>query len=321
MSTVKQKIKSILKYTFSALLIVVILVFTVFAQKDIPKEQMIKKYATGNSKFMPVMGMQVHYRDEGNQQDSIPLVLIHGTSSSLHTWEKVTAILNDAQHGNKRVITLDMPAFGLTGPTIENSYSYEHYTQVIDSLLIKLKVNKCIIGGNSLGGGIAWHYAITLPQKVSKLILIDATGYPKKNEKGSLGFKIAQMPVINNLLLFITPKSLIRKSIEGVYYDQSLIEESTVTRYHELLLCAGNRKAALSLFKHPFTQNTELIKTIEAPTLIIWGKEDGLIHVENAYQFKKDIKNSQLVIFDKVGHVPNEEAPAKVANAIHDFIK
>ncbi len=321
MSTVKRKIKTIVKYAFSTLLILVILVFAVFAQKDIPKEQMIKKYATGNSKFMPVMGMQVHYRDEGNQQDSIPLVLIHGTSSSLHTWEKVTAILNDAQHGNKRVITLDMPAFGLTGPNIENSYSYEHYTQVIDSLLIKLKVNKCIIGGNSLGGGIAWHYAITLPQKVSKLVLIDASGYPKKNEKGSLGFKIAQMPVINNLLLFITPKSLIRKSIEGVYYDQSLIEESTVTRYHELLLCAGNRKAALSLFKHPFSQNTELIKTIEAPTLIIWGKEDGLIHVENAYQFKKDIKNSQLVIFDKVGHVPNEEAPAKVANAIHDFLQ
>lgn len=321
MSNTKRKIKSILKYGLSSLLIIILLAFSVFAQRDLPKELMIKKYATGNSKFMPIMGMQVHFRDEGNPQDSIPLVLIHGTSSSLHTWEKVTTILNDAQHGNKRVISLDMPAFGLTGPNLENSYSYDNYTQIIDSLLIKLKVNKCIIGGNSLGGGIAWHYAITLPQKVSKLILIDATGYPKKNEKGSLGFKIAQMPVINNLLLFITPKSLIQKSIEGVYYDQSLIEESTVTRYHELLLCAGNRKAALSLFKHPFTQNTALIKTIETPTLIIWGKEDGLIHVENAYNFKQDIKNSQLVIFDKVGHVPNEEAPDKVANAIYDFIK
>ena len=313
--------KSILKYGLSSLLVVMIVAFSVFAQKDIPKEVLLKKYATGNSKFMPVMGMQVHYRDEGNPNDSIPLVLIHGTSSSLHTWEKVTNILTDAGHQNKRVISLDMPAFGLTGPNPENSYSYENYIQVIDSLLLKLQVKKCIIGGNSLGGGIAWHYAVAVPNKVAKLILIDASGYPKKEEKGSLGFKIAQMPVINNLLLFITPKSLIRKSLEGVYYDQNLLEETTITRYHELLLCAGNRKAALSLFKHPFTQNTEWIKTIQAPTLIIWGKEDGLISVDNASLFMQDIKNSKLVVFEKVGHVPNEEAPQKVAEAIYSFLQ
>jgi pimeloyl-ACP methyl ester carboxylesterase len=321
MSNLKKKVLSILKYGSLSLLVVIIVAFFALAQNDIPRDIQIKKYATGNSKFMPIMGMQVHYRDEGNPKDSIPLVLIHGTSSSLHTWEKVTTILNDANHNNKRVISLDMPAFGLTGPNLENTYSYDNYNQVIDSLLIKLKVNKCIIGGNSLGGGIAWHFAITLPQKVSKLILIDASGYPKKNEKGSLGFKIAQMPVLNNLLLYITPKFLVRKSLEDAYYDKNLLEENTVTRYHELLLCEGNRKATLSLFKHPFTQNTELIKTIETPTLIIWGKEDGLISVDNAYNFNKDIKNSKLVIFDKVGHVPNEEAPKKVAEAIYDFIK
>lgn len=321
MLTILQNMKTILKYGFLSLFVIIIVAFSVLAQKDIPKASLIQKYATGNSKFMPIMGMQVHYRDEGNPLDSIPLVLIHGTSSSLHTWEKVTTILNDAKYGNKRVISLDMPAFGLTGPNLENSYSYDNYNQVIDSLLIKLKVKKCMIGGNSLGGGIAWHFAVALPEKVTKLILIDASGYPKKNEKGSLGFKIAQMPVINNLLLFITPKSLVRKSIEGVYFDQSLIEESTVTRYHELLLCEGNRKAALSLFKNPFAQNTELIKTIETPTLILWGKEDGLISVDNASLFNQDIKNSKVVIFDNVGHVPNEEAPNKVANAIFDFIK
>jgi len=321
MSVIKKKIATILKYGCLSLLVIIIIAFFALAEKDIPKQVLVKKYANGNSKFMPIMGMQVHYRDEGNPKDTIPLVLIHGTSSSLHTWEKVIAILNDASHGNKRVISLDMPAFGLTGPNLENTYSYDNYNQVIDSLLIKLHVNKCIIGGNSLGGGIAWHFAITHPQKVSKLILIDASGYPKKNEKGSLGFKIAQMPVINNLLLYITPQFLVRKSLEDVYFDKNLLEAATVTRYHELLLCEGNRKAALSLFKHPFVQNTALIKTIEAPTLILWGKEDGLINVENAYQFNKDIKNSQLVIFEKVGHVPNEEAPQKVAAAIFDFIK
>lgn len=305
-------------FTFVSLLIIIV---SVFAQKDIPKNKIIQKYANAASKFMPIMGMQVHYRDEGSAFDTIPLVLIHGTSSSLHTWEKVVATLNTPSYGNKRVIRLDMPAFGLTGPNPTNTYDYDNYNEVIDSLLIKLNVRHCIIGGNSLGGGIAWHYTLAHSNKVNKLILIDASGYPKKNEKGSLGFKIAQIPVINNLLLFITPRSLIRKSIEGVYYDKNLIEEATVTRYHELLLCKGNRSAALSLFKSPFVQNAERIKNIQVPTLIIWGKEDGLITVENASLFNRDIKNSKVVILDHVGHVPNEEAPIAVADAIFQFIK
>ena len=293
----------------------------VVGQKDIPRNELKLKYTNEASKFMPIMGMNVHYRDQGNPQDSIPLVLIHGTSSSLHTWEKVTYILNDSSYGNKRVITLDMPAFGLTGPNPENKYSYENFTAVIDSLLIKLNVTTCMIGGNSLGGGIAWHYTVAHPNKVAKLILIDATGYPKKNEKGSLGFIIAQIPVINNLLLYITPKSLVQKSLEDVYYNKSLLEQSTVTRYHEFILCEGNRMATLSLFKNKIPQNPELIKTIQTPTLILWGREDGLISVDNVQLFNQDIKNSKVVILDKVGHVPNEEAPKEVADAIYNFIK
>ncbi|MEY4278558.1 MAG: hypothetical protein RL377_562 [Bacteroidota bacterium] len=309
------------KYVLLGVFSFVIIVFSVFAQRDIPKNILLKKYATAESKFIPIMGMRVHYRDQGNVNDSTPLLLIHGTSSSLHTWNEVDALILQKTKGNKRVITVDMPAFGLTGPNPENKYSYENYNQFIDSLLIKLGISKCIIGGNSLGGGIAWHYTVAFPNKVSSLILIDASGYPKKNEKGSLGFKIAQMPVINNLLLYITPKSLVRKSIEGVYFNHQLIEAETVTRYHELLLCEGNRKAALSLFKNKIEQHPELIKSIQVPTLIIWGKEDALIDYKNAYLFNQEIKNSNVVMLEKVGHVPNEEAPEKVANAIIAFLK
>lgn len=317
----KSTVGRYLKYFFLFIILSTITLVVVFAQSDIPKRELIKKYTSSDSRFIPIMGMKIHYRDQGNPNDSIPLVLIHGTSSSLHTWEKLTAILNKAEYGNKRVISLDMPAFGLTGPNPENKYSYENYTQLIDSLLIKLHVNTCIIGGNSLGGGIAWHYAVAYKHKVARLILIDASGYPKKNEKGSLGFKIAQIPVLNNLLLYITPKSLVQKSLEGVYYNHALLEAITVTRYHELLLCEGNRSAALSLFKNKIEQHPALIKTIQAPTLIIWGKEDGLIDCKNANLFHQDIKHSQVVLLEKVGHVPNEEAPEKVATAIAAFLK
>mgnify|MGYP006199882191 CR=1 FL=1 len=175
-------------------------------------ETLLPIYSSTASKFMPVLGMNVHYRIEGNTSDTVPLVLIHGTSASLHTWDSLTLLLS----GKKKIIRFDLPAFGLTGPNKENTYNADVYSVFVDSVLEKLNVKSCIIAGNSLGGSIAWHYALYNPSRVQQLILLDASGYPTKNEKGSLGFKIASMPVINNLLLWVTPKFLIKKRVGKV---------------------------------------------------------------------------------------------------------
>lgn len=312
-----KKLFKYLGYFLLTLLIGSSVILIAVAQKDIPREQLKSKYAKNPSKFMPLLGMQVHYRDEGNKLDNEPLVLIHGTSSSLNTWDSLISYLP----ANKRIIRLDMPAFGLTGPSPENKYTYRFYSDFLNAFLKELEVKQCIIAGNSLGGGIAWHFALDYPQKVAKLILIDASGYPKINEKGSLGFKIAAIPVLNNLLLYVTPKSLVKKSLETVFVDQSLITEERITRYHELLLAEGNRKAALSIFKNKFDQQTNRIKDIQQPTLIIFGEKDQLINSDNAYLFQKDIKNSKAVIIKNVGHVPMEEAPKATAELINEFIK
>ena len=288
----------------------------VLAEKDKKLETLLPIYANKESKFLPVLGMQVHYRVEGPASDTLPIVLIHGTSASLHTWDSLTLLLKD----KKKIIRFDLPAFGLNGPNKENTYNAEVYNIFVDSVLEKLQVTSCIVAGNSLGGSIAWHYALYNKKRVQQLILLDASGYPKKNEKGSIGFKIASMPVINNLLLWVTPKFLVKKSLEGVFVDKTKINEESIDRYHDLLLREGNRKAALSIFKAGFKPNPEPIKTIQIPTLIIWGDQDQLINVSNAYLFNKDIKGSKLVVFKNVGHAPMEETPTKVAAAICTFL-
>ena len=288
----------------------------VLAEKDKKLETLLPIYANKESKFLPVLGMQVHYRVEGPASDTLPIVLIHGTSASLHTWDSLTLLLKD----KKKIIRFDLPAFGLTGPNKENTYNAEVYNNFVDSVLEKLQVTSCIVAGNSLGGSIAWHYALYNKKRVQQLILLDASGYPKKNEKGSIGFKIASMPVINNLLLWVTPKFLVKKSLEGVFVDKTKINNESIDRYHDLLLREGNRKAALSIFKAGFKPNPEPIKTIQIPTLIIWGDQDQLINVSNAYLFNKDIKGSKLVVFKNVGHAPMEETPTKVAAAICTFL-
>jgi pimeloyl-ACP methyl ester carboxylesterase len=299
-----------------AILVVVFVTIIALAEGDKKLASLLPLYANKESKFMPVLGMQVHYRMEGVDTDTVPLVLIHGTSASLHTWDSLTLLLS----GKKKIIRFDLPAFGLTGPNKENTYNADVYNIFVDSVLEALHVKSCIVAGNSLGGSIAWHYALYNKSRVQQLILLDASGYPKKNEKGSLGFKIASTPIINNLLLWVTPKFLVKKSLEGVFVDKQKINEASINRYHDLLLREGNRKAALSIFKAGFTPNPAPIKTINIPTLIIWGDKDQLISISNAYLFNKDIKGSKLVVLQNVGHTPMEESPTKVAAAISSFL-
>ena len=284
---------------------------------DIPVAALKEKYQKANSAFIDIDGMPVHYIIEGRSDDSLPIVFIHGTSASLHTWDTLSSLLKT----NKKVIRFDLPAFGLTGPNRLNQYDFNFYNQFLDQLLLKLNVTKCIVAGNSLGGSIAWNYAIASPDKVKQLILLDASGYPKKDEKGSLGFKLAAIPVLNQALKHISPISLIRKSLEDAFYNKALVKEQMVQQYHDMLLREGNRAAVLELFQHPMKPDATKIKTITQPTLIIWGKEDQLISYKNAALFKQDIRDSRVLVLDKVGHIPMEEAPNQVAAAIIEFIK
>jgi pimeloyl-ACP methyl ester carboxylesterase len=284
---------------------------------DIPVAELKVKYQKANSEFIDIDGVSVHYIMEGRMDDSLPIVFIHGTSASLHTWDTLSSLLKT----NKKIIRLDLPAFGLTGPNRLNQYNFNFYNQFLDEFLLKLNVTQCIVAGNSLGGSIAWNYAIASPEKVKQLILLDASGYPKKDEKGSLGFKLAGIPVLNQALKHISPISLIRKSLEDAFYNKSLVTEKMVQQYHDMLLREGNRGAVLELFQHPMKADPAKIKLITQPTLIIWGKEDQLISYKNAALFKQDIQNSQMLVLDKVGHIPMEEAPNQVASAILEFIK
>jgi pimeloyl-ACP methyl ester carboxylesterase len=286
-------------------------------KSDIPFGELKNKYTNEQSKFINIQGVYVHYRDEGNQNDSIPLVLIHGTSSSLHTWDSIVPALV----GKKRIIRLDLPAFGLTGPHPQRDYSINFYNQFIDAFLNAIGVQQYIIAGNSLGGSIAWNQALAYPNKVKQLVLINSGGYPKKNEKGNIGFKLASTPVVGDVLLKFTPRGIIRKSVEDVYSDKAKVNEVLVQRYFDLLLREGNRNATLDIFKQRIIfGSSERIKNIKTPTLIIWGEDDQLIDVSNAYLFEKDIQNSQLVIIPKTGHVPMEENSSAFLAAINQFI-
>ncbi|CAM1354302.1 alpha/beta fold hydrolase [Tenacibaculum insulae] len=310
--------KKIVKVT----LLIIALVFTsigvFYGHQDIPVEKLKEKYVNKASSFVAINGMEVHYRDEGVKLDSIPIVLIHGTGASLHTFDAWTTELKKT----RRVLRMDLPAYGLTGPFPDRNYSMDNYVKFIHDFLSSLKIKECILGGNSLGGQIAWNFTVNHPNNVKKMILIDAAGYPMKSKSVPMAFKVAQTPLLNKLLLYVTPRFMVRASVENVYYDKSKVTDSLVERYFDLTLREGNRQAFVDRFnmKSPESSYAK-IKTIKQPTLILWGAEDLLIPIENAYQFQRDLPNNKLVILSSLGHTPMEENPQESLKPVLAFIK
>ncbi len=314
MKYVIKGLKIILTLTVLSSIVVVFL----FGHRDIPLKELKGKYTNTASSFITVNGMQVHFRDEGDQADATPIILIHGTGASLHTFD----VWADSLKNSNRVVRMDLPAYGLTGPFPDANYSMPHYTNFIKDFLTTLDIKKCVLAGNSLGGQIAWNFTLEQPHMVDKLILIDAAGYPKNSQSEPIAFKVAKIPVLNKLLTYITPRSLVSASVENVYFDTSKVTDALVDRYFKLTLRAGNRQAFVDRFGMAVDPSThKKIKYIHQPTLILWGAEDLLIPVENAYKFQEALPNNTLVVLNNTGHTPMEENPIQSLKPVLNFLK
>lgn len=279
-------------------------------------EKLAVRWAQPPSSWLEVGGMRVHLRDEGPRDDPNPIVLLHGTSASLHTWDGWSQNLQS----RRRVIRFDLPAFGLTGPHPSNDYSIAAYVQFVTQVMDALHIQKFALVGNSLGGHIAWETAVALPQRVSHLILVDSAGYPIVSQSVPIGFQVARLPGLRNLMEYVLPRGVIQSSLRNVYGDPSKVTPELVDRYYELTLRAGNRSALGYRFQQPLFGDTEALKTLKIPTLVIWGAQDRLIPLDNAQKFVRDLPNARLVVFDDLGHVPHEEDPQRTVDAVRAFL-
>jgi len=293
------------------------LVLAIAYEPDRPPESLLARWAPPPSAFMTVKGQRVHYRDEGPRDDSLPLVLIHGTSASLHTWEGWVGALKS----ERRVISFDLPGFGLTGPSATGDYQGASYARFVLDLMDELKVGRFVVAGNSLGGEVAWRTALAAPARVERLILVDSAGYAFEPRSVPIGFRIARTPVLNRIFDVLLPRLLVDASVRKVYGDPSRVTPALVDRYYELTLREGNRRALGERFRQTTPgADAARIAELKLPTLILWGGRDELIPPENARRFHTDITSSQLAMFDELGHVPQEEDPARTVAEVKQFL-
>jgi pimeloyl-ACP methyl ester carboxylesterase len=305
-----------------ALLVAIIAIFLALRTSDTDRDAMIAKYSGPAGAFVAgPAGQRIHYRDQG-QRSGPAIILLHGSNSSLHTWEPLVQRLGD----DYRVVTLDLPGHGLTGGTPDKDYGADGMAAAVDVVAAKLGLDHFILGGNSMGGWVAWRYALAQPDRVDALLLLDAAGMPlRKGEKApesNVGFRILKYPFGRWLATQITPRALVEQSLRGSVEKQAIVDEAMIDRYWELLRFPGNREATVlraRMNREPTM--AARIGEIKAPTLILFGKQDRIINASAAQSFHERMPGSEVVLLDGIGHLPMEEAPDATAAAIADFLK
>ena len=309
-------------FTKSLLLLLAGLVFFFVAglvavwAPDKPVSALAALWAQPPSLFLPVDGMQVHLRDEGPRDDPTPIVLLHGTADSLHTWDGWSAALRT----QRRVIRFDLPGFGLTGPHPHADYSIDADVRFVLAVLDRLGVQGFVLGGNSLGGQIAWQTAIAQPQRVRQLVLVDAAGYASQPKSMPLGFRLARSGTAAVLLEWILPRGLVLSSLRNVVGDPTIVTSELVDRFSDMAVRAGNRRALAQRLRLVNVDQSERIRRLHLPTLVLWGGRDRLITVESGQRFAHDIAGARLVVWPELGHLPQLEDPARTVAEVQRFL-
>lgn len=277
----------------------------------------LNKYVGEHPQFITLEGgLRVHFRDTGNKTGPT-ILMIHGTSDSLLTWEPISAYLES----RFRLISIDLPGHGFSSAA--ESISFTTLVDAAHQTLLSQGIESAIWMGNSLGGGVAWRAALRHPQAVEALILLNSSGAPRtERSRSNLGFRILANPVGRFLGRNITPRSLIEKSLLGSVNNHEVVSDSLVDRYWELLRLPGNRAALSNLATMPRTDSDwNNIGGVTVPTLIVWGDEDQIIPMAQGNKFLDAISGSEFISYADIGHLPMIEAPKRLSKDIIRFLE
>ena len=315
------------------MLIILAVVAAIFLfEGDLPASVVDAKYSNSESEFLIMEnGSRVHYRDQGNAS-GLPVVLVHGAMASLHTWEPWVSILGQKY----RIVTLDLPAHGLTGQVPSGEYGGDVFTQTIDAVANAAGLKDFVLGGNSMGGGATWRYALEHPERVSAMILVDSVA-PRSWQSSSINideeggtqyareapaaFALLQQEWFRAIARYLDPASLIGQGLRSAYNDSPVVDEQLIERYYELIMREGTRAAILSR-TGSYGDSDQLtdFSALTQPSLIMWGGQDAVIPVSVAPLFEKNMPNTVTVIYPDLGHIPMEENPALTAADVLKFL-
>ncbi len=288
--------------------------FAVWKYQDIPAEQLEAKYAGPTSRFINIQGVRIHYQDEGKGPT---VVLIHANFASLLGWDPWVEALKDSY----RVVRLDLTSHGLTGPDPTGDYSPERTLEVVEKFIDAMRLGQFSIGGTSMGGTVAIHYTHRHPERIDKLILLSPGSLEGKERKsGSRG----EVPDAAYLLKYIMPRALPEYMLRSGFGDESKLTDELVDRWYDMWRREGNREAQLDRLQQYKPGDIEdIIRQLEAPTLLMWGEANTTAKFEQAAHFQKLLENVEslkFISYPGVGHMAVQEAGEETGRDVRAFL-
>lgn len=259
-----------------------------------------------DSRFVAVDSLRIHYKRAGRGP---ALVLLHGSASSLQHFDRAADLLSDSFD----VIRPDLPGFGLTGPRKDRDYRVPAYAATVADFLDALGVPRYAVAGNSLGGNIAWNLALDHPERLTGLVLVNATGYPEKEIPA--GMRLTRNPLLRPLLRRVMPRGAIERNLRSnVGPHSTIVDDAMVDRAHQLMNRPGNRPAFVDFCNTDQPDRSAQIPRITAPTLVL--RSAGV----DGQHFTRDIPGAEELVHPHGGHLLPEEEPQWVSDAIARFL-
>lgn len=282
------------------------------ARKAAAGDAAASPYFTADDRLMEIAGANVRVRIEG-PEDAPPIVLMHGFIYSLETWDAWAAALKK----DHRVIRFDLLGHGLSGPDPEKRYSPEERAAFLGDVMDALHVERAVIGGNSLGGLAAWRFAAAHPGRVSALILVSPGAYPANG----VSDEPLAPPAPMALFLRTAPDAGVAAALANIYADKSYATPEKIALVGYMMRRPGNGEAFVqSIEEFTLPDPEAMLKSIAAPTLILWGAEDKVIPADEGRRIAAAIPNAKLVVYEGVGHVAQEEASAATIADVAAFL-
>jgi len=252
-----------------------------------------------------------------------PLLLIHGLGASCEYWRyNVRALSQGCQ-----VYAFDLPGFGRSDKRIED-LSLPFAGEFVAAFLDAQGVERASLVGNSLGGAVSLQFAVQYPHRLEKLVLVTSGGLGRELP---LSFRLLMIPLWGEFMAWAWgTRPGMRVTQRSIVYEPQVMRDEFVDHVAELARLPGAREMLLSVARIGIDlrgQNMKLldpllrrVPEIEAPTLIIWGVQDPVIPVAHAHLAHQMIRNSQLHILDRCGHVPQIEKPEEFNQLVLDFL-
>jgi pimeloyl-ACP methyl ester carboxylesterase len=271
----------------------------------------------GHDKFITVQNIRYHYIEyPGSGQ---PVVLLHGFASSTYTWEAVAPILNGQGY---HVYALDMKGFGWSDKPVDSRYDVVSLMEDVNHWMEALDLSGTVFVGNSLGGAIAVLLSGQYPQRIDKLVLINAGGYPMEPPAV---IKMAHWPMAGLWAKMFFGRWMVKRNLKETLYDPDKVTRQRIDAYYDRM-CTKNAlatqiKTARAIDFRKDNPVAAAARGNTTETLIIWGEEDQWIPLEIGYRFRKEMLITTLHVIPECGHIPQEEKPGETARLILDFIK